>query len=615
MASAVTWQSDPPEKLLAERFHISEGFYPGQRDIIEQLVQGKRLLVIQRTGWGKSICYQMASLYYPHLTIVFSPLKALMRDQCQRCNVVYNIPSTIVSSEFSPEENKATLRLAREGRYKILFISPERLDNIDWQAAVPKLRVSMVVIDEAHCISIWGHDSRPHYRRIVRLISALPKNMPVLALTATANKRVEDDVLEQIGNAQVVRSSMYRPNLYLQVVKTAGDWDKLCYLGEVLSHRADTGIVYTATRSTAVMVATFLQQLGLKAEYYHGEREDSTRREIEQKFMRNHYNVICSTNALGMGIDKPDVRFIIHYHMPSSPIHYYQEIGRAGRDGSVAYCVLLYDSADMTIQERFIARERAKKKLPELVLLQKQQELSAMRNYAQTDGCYMEYLTAYFGNETGFRCGVCGNCRKENFPQVTFRERIQSATNYFMEEGFLPFIEKGNIEGGVVHEAGWSLSYHGWSRIGKLVRSSKYENGGPFALSLVTRAVEVVRTRYPVSFNGVVSVPPTKSGLLVEMFARQVASMLNVEYLPVLAKVRPTQEQKIPDTPEEKAENVKDAFAITSPQLVAGRTLLLIDDIYDSGYTLREAGRTLMKAGARAVYPLTITRTLHSGGV
>ena len=613
MASAVTWQSDSPEKLLAERFHISAGFHPGQRDIIEQLVQGNRLLVIQRTGWGKSICYQMASLYYPHLTIVFSPLKALMRDQCQRCNIVYNIPSAIISSEFSPEENRATLAQAIDGRFKILFIAPERLDNNDWRLALPKMGISMIVIDEAHCISTWGHDFRPHYQRIVRLVSALPKNVPVLALTATANKRVEDDVLGQIGSAQVIRSTVYRPNLYLNVVTASGDWDKLCYLGEVLSHRSDTGIVYTATRSSAVMVAMFLQQLGLKAEYYHAEREDSSRREIEQKFMGNHYNVICSTNALGMGIDKPDIRFVIHYHMPTSPIHYYQEIGRAGRDGNVAYCVLLYDSADTSIREHLIARDKAKEKNREAVLLQKQQELSDMQCYAQTDGCYMEYLTAYFGNETGYKCGVCGNCRKANFPQVTFQERIQSATNYFMEEGFLPYIEKASADDSPAHEAGWSLSYHGWSRIGKLVRASKYENGGPFALSVVRRAVEVVRTRYPVhTIDGVVSVPPTKSGLLVEMFARQVADMLNVEYLPVLTKVRLTQEQKSPVTPEEKAENVRNAFSITSPRLIAGRTLLLIDDIYDSGCTLREVGQTLMKAGARAVYPLTITRTLHS---
>src|SRR5216683_2024514 len=208
MASEVTWQSNPPEKLLKERFHISTGFHPGQREIIEQLVQGKRLLVIQRTGWGKSLCYQMASLYYPHLTIVFSPLKALMRDQCQRCNDVYAIPAAIVSSDFSQQENRVTLEQAIAGDFKLLFIAPERLDNADWQSYVTKMRISMIVIDEAHCISTWGHDFRPHYRRIVRLLSALPKDIPVLALTATANRRVEQDIKQQVGlNALVIRGS------------------------------------------------------------------------------------------------------------------------------------------------------------------------------------------------------------------------------------------------------------------------------------------------------------------------------------------------------------------------------------------------------------------------
>src|SRR5260370_22756064 len=173
MALEVTWQSSPPEKLLKERFHISTGFHPGQRDIIEQLVQGKRLLVIQRTGWGKSLCYQVASLYYPHLTLVFSPLKALMRDQCQRCNNIYAIPAAIVSSEFSIEENRSTLAQAVDGHFKILFIAPERLDNADWQSYVPNMRISMIVIDEAHCISTWGHDFRPHYQRIVHILKAL----------------------------------------------------------------------------------------------------------------------------------------------------------------------------------------------------------------------------------------------------------------------------------------------------------------------------------------------------------------------------------------------------------------------------------------------------------
>src|SRR6266550_4535248 len=369
MVSGFTWQSNSPEQLLRERFHITTGFHAGQRDIIEQLVQGKRVLAIQRTGWGKSLCYQMASLYYPHLTIVFSPLKALMRDQCQRCGEVYAIPSAIVSSDFSEDENKVTLEQAVAGSFKLLFIAPERLDNLNWQTYVPRMRISMIVIDEAHCISTWGHDFRPHYRRIVRLLTALPDNTPVLALTATANKRVEEDILQQIGEvARVIRGTMQRPNLYLNVVQISGEREKLSYLGEVLIQRQDTGIIYTATRSSAEMVAAYLQHQGVKAEYYHADREDDIRQDIEQKLMSNQYKVVCSTSALGMGIDKPDVRFVVHYHIPASLIHYYQEMGRAGRDGKIAWCILLYDPTDVTIQEYFIRNERPEGKYYDVVL-------------------------------------------------------------------------------------------------------------------------------------------------------------------------------------------------------------------------------------------------------
>jgi len=673
MAPAVTWQSNPPEKLLKERFRISTGFHPGQRDIIEQLVQGKRLLVIQRTGWGKSLCYQMAGLYYPYLTLVFSPLKALMRDQCQRCNDVYTIPAAIVSSEFSQEENKATLAQAVEGHFKILFIAPERLDNADWQNSMQQMRISMIVIDEAHCISTWGHDFRPYYQRIVRLLTALPRDIPVLALTATANRRVEDDVLQQIGaGSQIIRGTMQRPNLYLNVEQLYGNRGKLAYLAELLPCLPGTGIIYSATKHDAEMVAAFLQQQGIQAEYYHAGREESIRQDIEHKLMANHYKVICSTNALGMGIDKADIRFIIHYHIPASPIHYYQEIGRAGRDSKVAWCILLYDPFDLTIQEYFIRtakpegkcyeavlsllrtmpwmrndliqktgysvavvkqiladleeqqfveynlKERTYMAVPRLEQLdfsaqniirdQKQDALSNMQNYAELKDCYMVYLTTYLGDQDDYHCRTCGQCQASNFPQIRPSLRMYQAVMHFLDEGFSPSIEKRSM-----HQAGWSLSYHSKTSIGQLVRASKYEEAGPFPKSLVSRAVDVVRTRYPLeTIDGIVSLPPTRSGILVETFARQVADLLGLKYLSVLTKVRQTQEQKNLTNRVQKADNVKNAFVVHFPEQVAGRTLLLIDDIYDSGYMLREVGLTLMLAGAQAVYPLTITRTAHS---
>ena len=678
MAPAATWQSNPPEQLLKERFHIKTGFHPGQRDIIEQLVMGKRLLVIQRTGWGKSLCYQMASLYYPHLTLVFSPLKALMRDQCQRCNDSYGIAAGMVSSEFSTEENRTTLARAVEGEFNILFIAPERLDNADWQRSVAHMRISMIVIDEAHCISTWGHDFRPHYQRIVRLLSALPSTIPVLGLTATANARVEQDVLGQIGaGTRVIRGTMWRPNLYLNVVELRGDREKLSYLAAFLPHLPGTGIIYTATQHDAEMTAAFLQQQGVSAEYYHSRREEQVKRDIEQKFMANQYKVVCSTNALGMGIDKPDIRFVIHYQIPASPIHYYQEIGRAGRDTKVSWCVLLYDAADLAIQEHFSrtakpeakcydfvmsllqvipqglhdlmqltgyaqqvvehvlfdlqeqhliernAKEHTYVALPSLgkvdfaaydvVREQKKRELKDMQEYAQLRYCYMEYLTTYLGDIPGYTCRTCGNCRSSNFPVIKYPERIYTATGRFLEEEYLPRIEKRGTTRHPEHEAGWSLSYHGGTRVGRLVRASKYEEAGPFPLSLLNRAVEVIRTRYPIKeINGIVSVPPTKSGVLVETFARRIAEQLALEYVPVIAKVRETYEQKSLTNWMQKKENVKAAFSISSPEQVAGRTFLLIDDIYDSGYMLREVGRTLMQAGAKAVYPFTITRTAHS---
>lgn len=236
-----------------------------------------------------------------------------------------------------------------------------------------------------------------------------------------------------------------------------------------------------------------------------------------------------------------------------------------------------------------------------------------MADYALQDSCYMQYLTTYLGDEQEQPCGVCNRCCHGQFPVILPSVRIQSAAIQFVHEDFMPHIEQYCIEQHEVHKAGWSLSFHGKSRIGKQVRASKYEDAGPFALGLVLRAVEVCQARYPLHIiNGIVSVPPSKNGGLVEMFARQVAEYLGIEYLDAMGKIRQTKEQKHCTNRVQKTENLKDAFCVRQSATIAGRTLLLIDDIYDSGATIREVSKVLMQAGANAVYPLTITRTLHS---
>jgi len=671
---ALDWNTIPPERLLRERFGLQR-FHPGQREIIEQLVNRKRVLAIQQTGWGKSLCYQLASLYLYGVTIVISPLKALMRDQCQRSEKVYHIPSAIISSDVPDTKNREILKRTANGEIKILYITPERLGNRSWQEYAPQMKIGMVVIDEAHCISIWGHDFRPEYRRIARLLDGFPVRFPILALTATANRRVEQDILQHIGTDVLVeRGLMQRPNLHMTVIPVDSDQNKLGYIVANVPTWPGSGIIYTGTKASAESVASFLQQQGVEAEYYHAGRSDDLRQKIEHGLMTNQYKVVCSTNALGMGIDKSDIRFVVHYHIPASPIHYYQEIGRAGRDKREARCILLYDKKDLDIPNSFIqrakpagnsyervlsllretsgglqlkdllratgfSRQTVKKILVDLeeqhvmkrvtlgsgnmtympdrlemidlliyedVRKEKEKELADMQSYTQITGCYMGYLTEYLGDPSGYHCGTCGNCRPENFLSLQPSTRMQEAIASF-EHIFLPPIEKRDSI-----EAGYALSYHGATEIGKLVHASKYQNAGPFSEKLITLAVNAVRSHYTLTFDGIISVPPTHSGNLVEIFARSVADSLGIPYIAGLVKKRPAQEQKSLTNALQKQDNVREAFAVSEYAHVAGKTLLLIDDIYDSGYTLREAAATLRKAGAHAVYPLTITRTVHS---
>ena len=330
-------------EIKLKRIFGLDHFYDEQWRSIEKILSGERILMIERTGFGKSLCYQFPATQFDGITVVFSPLIALMRDQvrslCER-----GIPAAYINSEQSYEENQNSIQRALNGEIKILYIAPERQDNEEWVEATRQLKLSMVVVDEAHTISTWGHDFRPSFRRIINLVQLLPQSLPVLATTATATKKVQYDIEQQIGGRlTTIRGNLIRPNFQLQVVKVQSEDEKMIWLAENLNSINGTGLIYTGTRIDTEVYANWLRFVGINATDYNAGFDADTRKSIEQGLMQNKWKCIVSTNALGMGIDKSDIRFVIHTQMPASPIHYYQEIGRAGRDGKPTRIILFYN--------------------------------------------------------------------------------------------------------------------------------------------------------------------------------------------------------------------------------------------------------------------------------
>ena len=330
-------------EIKLKRIFGLDHFYDEQWRSIERILRGERILMIERTGFGKSLCYQFPATQFDGITVVFSPLIALMRDQvrslCER-----GIPAAYINSEQSYEENQTSIQRALNGEIKILYIAPERQDNEEWVEATRQLKLSMVVVDEAHTISTWGHDFRPSFRRIINLVQLLPQSLPVLATTATATKKVQYDIEQQIGGRlTTIRGNLIRPNFQLQVVKVQSEDEKMIWLAENLNAINGTGLIYTGTRIDTEVYANWLRFVGINATDYNAGFDADTRKSIEQGLMQNKWKCIVSTNALGMGIDKSDIRFVIHTQMPASPIHYYQEIGRAGRDGKPTRIILFYN--------------------------------------------------------------------------------------------------------------------------------------------------------------------------------------------------------------------------------------------------------------------------------
>lgn len=729
-------------EIELKRIFGIDHFYDKQWEAIRRILNGERILMIQRTGFGKSLCYQFPATQFDGITVIFSPLIALMRDQVKALNNK-GISARYINSEQSAEENSATIQDALDGKVKILYIAPERQENMEWIEATRKMNLSMVVIDEAHTISVWGHDFRPAFRRIINLVKLLPQSLPVLATTATATNRVQSDIEQQIGGRlTTIRGQLIRDNFKLYVIKVHSEDEKLLWLAQNLNHIDGTGLIYTGTRVNTEIYARWLSYNNINAINYNAGHDADTRKDIENGLMQNRYKCVVSTNALGMGIDKPDIRFIIHTQIPASPIHYYQEIGRTGRDSKPTTIILFYNEQkdkngieeDYKLPKSFIegARPSKEKYLKAIEALKQEplserglmkatnlkqtqikvikadlidqgiakevedgrsrvleyqfgaqeldtqsfedlrmtklKELDAMVGYVNTSQPRMQYLCEFLDDDNNMNYSNCDNTnlakltvaltdewqkilsdfRENYFPILEVSETTSKThkpsnikwyinipsenkidiyknnqlfgshsyvfnwNNFSVEER--EFVES-LLESHLVRKShivnGVAASYYGVSNVGNALHRSKYENGGDFPDFLLRLTLKAFFKTFGNSkFDMVLYVPPTHSGDLVKNFAVKFASVIKVPVSHKLVKIRQTSEQKVFQNSYLKQENVKDAFSYLSPEEINGKKIILLDDIFDSGATIKEIGKLLTTMGAEIIVPIAIAKTV-----
>ena len=403
------------EALLQRYFGYGE-FRPGQRELVDGILSGRDAFGIMPTGGGKSICYQLPGLMLPGITVVISPLISLMHDQVMALKAA-GIPGAYVNSSLTPAQVRLVYRNLLAGMYKIVYVAPERLETDSFLEVAQQLPISLLAVDEAHCISQWGQDFRPSYLRLVDFIKRLPRRPVIAAFTATATEQVRKDVrriLELRSPVELV-TGFDRPNLYFEVLHPEMKEAEL--LRQLGRRRGRSGIVYCATRKNVERLCELLKENGFAATRYHAGLEEAERMENQNAFLYDEKTVMVATNAFGMGIDKSNVSFVIHYNMPKSIEAYYQEAGRAGRDGSSAECVLLYEPRDVQTARFLIENGSENEALTEdqraLIKKQDYARLEAMVTYCKTRTCLRGWILEYFGQKHPQHCGNCGSCRRE----------------------------------------------------------------------------------------------------------------------------------------------------------------------------------------------------------
>ena len=399
-------------------------FRSSQERLIDALLSHRDVMGVMPTGAGKSICYQIPAIMLDGVTLVVSPLISLMKDQVAQLKRA-GMPAAFINSSLTAAQYREVLRRAEDGRYKIIYVAPERLGTEAFLSFAMQTGIALVAVDEAHCVSQWGQDFRPSYLKIAGFVGSLPSRPVVGAFTATATAEVKNDIVMLLGldDPLSLTTGFDRPNLYFEVAKPG---NKSSYFLDLMArHSGECGIVYCATRKTVDTVCADLRRRGISAGRYHAGLDDEERRNNQEDFIQDRVTVMIATNAFGMGIDKPNVRYVIHYNMPKNMESYYQEAGRAGRDGSPSECILLFSNDDIKTAEFLIRDSEKSTDLSErerrLLARRDIERLDKMIRYCEIESCLRAYILKYFGENQKGRCGNCSICRQESRFKKLFR--------------------------------------------------------------------------------------------------------------------------------------------------------------------------------------------------
>ncbi len=510
--------------LLKRTFGYST-FRPLQREIIDATLAGQDVFALLPTGGGKSLCFQLPALARPGLTVVVSPLIALMKDQVDQLQAS-GVAATFLNSSLKAEESRARLRDLHRGAYKLLYVAPERLMLDGWAENLKAWNVACLAIDEAHCVSEWGHDFRPEYRQLAKLRATLP-GVPLMALTATATTRVRDDIIKhlKLRDPQVFVASFNRPNLTYRVVPKDGPGKQI--IDFIRKREHESGIIYCASRATAERVAESLAGRGFSARAYHAGLDAEERARNQEDFLRDNTRIICATIAFGMGINKPNVRWVIHHDLPKNIEGYYQETGRAGRDGLPGDCLLLFSSGDIAKQTHFLD-EITNKQEQEIARAQ----LRQITHYAESAGCRRAELLEYFGEKFPLdNCAACDNCMepRETYDGTVVSQKLLSCIYRIRQNSARSVglnhlidvltgtdtekVQRWSHDRLTTYGIGKDLSRPAWTAVGRELMRLGYvgiDEGEYPTLHITEAGMNVLRARAPITLTKPLDTPKAK---------------------------------------------------------------------------------------------------------